>query len=1279
MSFSILKTNVGLTTNTKIMIDSKYKLYLESIDSVVELSSQTYKKFEFNKDSLYDETLSLFIGKMPTDLSYAIRYEDDNDNMYTNFYSQNDDLYQCGARNIYNNKGYDEEYEYFAPLYLDGAMPSNFIIFRVDGPGNINLTGANFISEIVNQLKVVRSYDLGRSTILGEWLYKNYVDNEYYINDSLSVDFRDNYFSSVGGIDVLNGGYVRKSLNTNELFSYETTFNDMNTYFHSLYAKNSIVYPNILNLNYLYNDTPSTPDVVREWSINRYYGFYFNSLDVAKRYTFYTPIALVDSVVVGADNVLSYDGDNPFVDINSTTDYFVEIGGVYSKIAPFDQVVGYGLVNVPGEVTTQKKDVITQVRWKIISSNNYEGYTYADMNNHTVVIGQDGTITGAELPSTDLLEKTDLWLLYLGDEYVVVNIVDSNLMINSDYSFSMKGNNVEMTSGGVVQKTVKGVDSDGFPVSFGLYRCNFTDIKDFDVNLINSDFANFEYDVDNVLVKTDESKLYYSDYSSRAHPVENDEFFINGKVENVPVSSEFIANGETFELINNDLTPLWRKNASWCKWGYTNSLNSYDYPYLLNNSILGEDFNRGVNVFIESPDRSERNLDYFYSIMDASLSKNYKFQTLHTSGAFELGKYLGNFDPSFNYDNDYFSYYFGNTQTSTDGLYVKNKWSKFNDGNGISPNNSLFRGLKINMFDVKSIKLTDNEISEINIESSTSFSDYKFSILASVNQHEIRNTNGMNALVNTVTTDNWIRVGQYDFDVTYNIGDVVMYYGVMWHCLKNNIREIDPNVNPVNSYSGTTPTKNWAPGSGVTFTTVNNFKGMWQPGVSYTSLTDVVFYDGEYMKLSQTGTLGIADFWNPTIGYSINTIVYKGGLYYRAIENIAAPLQNTEVQEPGSSKKWETVSSNITPKWKEVQVWGPNGDYVLGDYVYWDGSLYSYQSQQEAEPGYNDSVWLPMHTLEVASDIVYPMGQLTTIGGEFFVPKNVSNSINSGITIYINKKWKNILININSYDGLVKYMSNTPRDVMYSYENSKLTAFNFIEYINGLNIKKGFSKSLTYVIINEDNSVEYYSGDNITNIPVYVNIEKPDVLYTVIDSLVFKNVDLNMNKFKINFQLDKSNISSLERKNWYNGGIGLATTITKNLNNIQLVNGYHGLTNVIYNRLFRHSGDYSPIFKTVELFVKDINTIGNYKFGTDLANFGMIKDVVVSKVNRRMNILKLNNVLDTRSIYPMIDEFGYTVMDKFIFKSTWDDAFYLEVTNNDQSVSKNNKNNKIIS
>lgn len=69
---------------------------------------------------------------------------------------------------------------------------------------------------------------------------------------------------------------------------------------------------------------------------------------------------------------------------------------------------------------------------------------------------------------------------------------------------------------------------------------------------------------------------------------------------------------------------------------------------------------------------------------------------------------------------------------------------------------------------------------------------------------------------------------------------------------------------------------------------------------------------------------------------------------------------------------------------------------------------------------------------------------------------------------------------------------------------------------------------------------------------------------------------------------------------------------------------------------------------------------GNYKFDTNLTKFGMMLERKVRKVNRKGSVLKLRSSNDANSIYPMLDEFGYTFMDFFIFRSTWDQGYHFE-------------------
>ena len=107
-----------------------------------------------------------------------------------------------------------------------------------------------------------------------------------------------------------------------------------------------------------------------------------------------------------------------------------------------------------------------------------------------------------------------------------------------------------------------------------------------------------------------------------------------------------------------------------------------------------------------------------------------------------------------------------------------------------------------------------------------------------------------------------------------------------------------------------------------------------------------------------------------------------------------------------------------------------------------------------------------------------------------------------------------------------------------------------------------------------------------------------------------------------------------------------------------------------------------PTFYDIQLFDKTLNGITeNTKFDTSLTDFGLMKERKISKINRKGSILKLRNEEDIKSIYPMLDEFGYHVVKRNIFKSNWDLEYHFECVlpeidevNNDEKTLTINKN-----
>jgi hypothetical protein len=279
------------------------------------------------------------------------------------------------------------------------------------------------------------------------------------------------------------------------------------------------------------------------------------------------------------------------------------------------------------------------------------------------------------------------------------------------------------------------------------------------------------------------------------------------------------------------------------------------------------------------------------------------------------------------------------------------------------------------------------------------------------------------------------------------------------------------------------------------------------------------------------------------------------------------------------------------------------------------------------------------------------------------INSNSSNStLENGINIYINKKWKNILININIADNTIPSLSEADRDTLYNDLNTKLTAYNFIQCLNDLSNKHGFTDYVNYIIIEEDGTIKRYNYNSIEGLPYYITCETPDEVLMKRDSLSQKVVEIPK-QLKPTLVL-KSIVPNLINLNYYNG-VAIAVEINPNKDTPKPTVNFHGGKSITEELIYRFSGFYMPLFHDIQLFDKNLFTssTGNYKFDTTLSDFGLFKERKIRKINHKASVLKLNNVKDQKSIYPMIDEFGYTTVDTFIFKSSWDTNYHYMSSN----------------
>jgi hypothetical protein len=1309
-SFALLRTNVGLTTNIKIMVDSNYNLTLDSIDSTADLSISKLKKVSFTKKNYYDELIKFFFEGIPADTAYSIKYDEDVSIMTSEFSNQYDEIYQYGARNITNNKNYLEEFEYFAPLHISkGKLPKFFIIFRVDGPGLININKNNFKSQILQNLKVVKIFDLTKKTALGEWLDLNFSkDSQFFPDTAVEIDFRTLEFCKWVGINFESGGYISNSLFIDDIIDEEKEIFELEKFVFDKFKDSKVVYPNILNMSFLFDDEPSTPEVKRKWSINRYCGFYLEDIELVTTLSPYiTPFLKTDVQILDQNILYSPTSTDPFVEGWSDNKiFYIEYNGNYYKIEKISQSRGINLV----ESSTKSRGVTRgtprgsseqyaetfSTQYKIISDINLKGkeseinknFGYInsssileDYNNNPLVISE--------------FDNADVWLIEIDGVYHKLSKSARNqIKINSDYSFSYGENKYQYTVAGKTTTVSTLVNVNTPPKKWSIYRLKFTDIKDFDDRIIDTEFSKFEYEKKEDLTISDENKMYFTNLNSQSNPPALDDFVYKGQVVNIPVSSEYTANQETFKVRQNELTQLWRKNPIHCRWSFENSLSANDYPYLLNNSELMEDFNRTVNTYESYPKIIERNLDYFYTINSSTVS--YTHHSLHINGytssnqidatfRFELDKYLGVAtysvgSVSATYSFDYFSHIFDRKVVFDDGDIIKNvkKYSVFNQGDKVIPNLTLFRGIKFILYDVNSIEKSDLGELNINLKNSNSYKDYKFSILLSDNDLSVNN-NGL--VIQSANQMNWTIIDEWKMDTTYPVGSIGIFDDILYESSAETTIVLPSTIR------GSSQVKN-SPHSTVEWVPYSLYNSIfWNPNKVYdqnsSSFYDYIVYNsGEYYYYNNIGT---EDFWNPTIssgvGYSLGEVVLFRNQYWMSMtsSNYVTPDFQQEIRVSSEWQKLWVATQSTSPKWSPIKLWNPSRTYntttlesslVVHNEIVWISSVESSLITAGEEPAISNK-WERLYSLVPDTDLVYTpsFNPIIHMNNRYYLINSNSNNstLDNGIIIYVNKKWKNVLVNINIADNTVDNISNSDRHSLYSDLNKKLTANNFILAINDIRNKYGFTDYVTYVIIDEFGNIKKYKYDlNISSLPCMLVCETPEELDIKAQSLVKLPVQLTgdlISKKVLNDGL----IKDLSYLNYYNN-TSVASNIIENKFQPKVVENYHGNKNILKNRIYRFTGNYVPLFYDIDLFEKnwEKSAVGNYKFDTTLTSFGIMKERRISKVNRKGNILKLKDSKDNKSIYPMLDEFGYTTDDFFIFSSTWDPSYHVETFINDE-------------
>ena len=306
-SFSIVRTNSKLTTNIKIVADSKNRVFLESFDAHPILSQSQYKAFEVT-GGLYSFDINRFYSQgtlLSSDIAYFTHESDESfsTKIKDKLSDQYDFFYAMGTQPK-NSRSYQEELSMFHPLWVDSNnIPEYFVIFKMDGPMSVDINSASIIdyvsdsSDFLEQLtsdsanfyknyiktsRIVKTFDLTNKTEIGKYI-RNHVNDANFPSSSIYASLNKGELTYWRGISYDQGGFCSRGLETYIDYSLvDKTMIESDDFITLGFKKNNIIHPNILNLEFLFDDPEF--DSSNPYHFSRYFGLYVSAVQLGEFY-----------------------------------------------------------------------------------------------------------------------------------------------------------------------------------------------------------------------------------------------------------------------------------------------------------------------------------------------------------------------------------------------------------------------------------------------------------------------------------------------------------------------------------------------------------------------------------------------------------------------------------------------------------------------------------------------------------------------------------------------------------------------------------------------------------------------------------------------------------------------------------------------------------------------------------------------------------------------------------------------------------------------------------
>lgn len=289
-SFALAKTNPKLTGNIKLVVTENGNMYLDTIKVSHLLSNNNYRHQEVDYTGDYPHDVKRVFSSLPLGEIYKLPDGALNQKKNSVDYSdQYQTIYEYGAETN-DDFLYTENMRIFAPLYVNDVVPDFFCIFRVDEHFNASTYSGTFddnetFKSLLTNGKMVKCFDLRNWTAVGKYI-NSYAKELNDIVAPVSLQFieqdrdpKDMSSKYKTGTNVWTGialdrGVIASKQETSYFASKiltdpTATQERYDMFLVNGFERNNLIYPNILNLEFMFNDRES-----ETYEMHKYFGLY---------------------------------------------------------------------------------------------------------------------------------------------------------------------------------------------------------------------------------------------------------------------------------------------------------------------------------------------------------------------------------------------------------------------------------------------------------------------------------------------------------------------------------------------------------------------------------------------------------------------------------------------------------------------------------------------------------------------------------------------------------------------------------------------------------------------------------------------------------------------------------------------------------------------------------------------------------------------------------------------------------------------------------------------